>query len=274
LTCLGVAYEQVSARRLEPATDGTAAFLLVCRPLVPAPYSGFLVGTSPAMLSLLEEVEGAAMGDCPVVIRGESGTGKVCVARLLHDLSGRAGGPFVPMDCSEVESSRIERDLFRRKSGSSDRVATDPGLVAAATGGTILLLDPQRLAPSLQSRLGLLLQDRAAEVARCRWLFALDEAAAHPRGNLARALSAASSILVPPLRDRLDDLPLLLDGLTRRFGGAEPPSVDSSALAVLRGYPFPGNLRELESLVERACLVSRGGRLRPEHFPPYVSCLA
>lgn len=271
LTCLGVTYDQVTARRLTHDDGEPGCFLLVCRPLAPIPYSRFLVGSSPAVLSLVERVEQLAAGDFAVVIRGESGTGKVCVGRLLHDLSRRSKGPFVPIDCSELGGSRFQRELLPRQAGAGERATWDGGLIAAAAGGSLLLLEPQQLAPSLQSRVGCLVDKGPPQAESCRWLFAIDEATGSPRGSLAATLSAAPSILVPPLRDRREDLPVLLDGLARRFAGAETLVVDPTVLEMLAGYLFPGNLRELECLVERACLIAGSGSLRPEHFPAHVT---
>jgi transcriptional regulator with AAA-type ATPase domain len=266
VTCLGTTYDQVTAHRL-PHADHHPTFLLVAKPLVPSHLSRFVLGESPALLRLLEAVDRAASTDLTVVIRGESGTGKVCVARLLHELSCRSNGPFVSTDCSGVEGSRLGRDLRGRHGGATDDAG---GLVAAAAGGTLLVLEPQHLAPSLQNRLGQLLEKRRRDAGNCRWLFALDPTQPSPRGDLAAAFAAAPSVLVPPLRDRIEDLPPLVESLVQRFGEARPVEVDPAVFELLGRYPFPGNVRELECLVERACLVAAGGRLGPEHFPASV----
>lgn len=269
LTCLGFIYEQVTATPLPATDDRPKAFLLVTRPLGARRCPSLLVGASPILLQLLRRVVEIAGSPRPVVIRGEPGTGKACIARLIHDLSDRRSGGFVPVDCSGTEGRRLEPDLFGSTGSMQPKSA---GLIDSAAGGTLYLREPHHLPPSLQQRIGRVLTG-ADDSAACRWIFSCEDPAAR-LGLLDEAPSEFHSLLNPPLRDRREDLPMILDALTRRFGAPSVPAVSAPVLAMLASYDFPGNLRELECLVERACLLAEGAALLPEHFPSHVRSLS
>jgi transcriptional regulator with PAS, ATPase and Fis domain len=232
-----------------------------------------LVGDSDAMAVLREEVRCFARSPAVVLVEGETGTGKELAARALHEESDRRGGPFVPVNCGALPEQLVESELFGHLRGAFTGAHRDhPGLVEAAARGTLFLDEIEDLPAPLQGKLLRLLQE-----GEYRPLGAL-----RPRVADVRVVAASNVDLrdlvdgrrfrsdlffrldvlrlrLPPLRDRTEDLPRLVDHLLARARGAGwrdvPPPPGAEVVRVLREHPWPGNVRELANLVERACVL-------------------
>jgi len=246
-----------------------------------------LVAVSSSMRSLLSELVTAAASDAPVLLQGETGTGKEVLARALHDRSARTDAPFVPVNCSAIPESLFEREFFGHARGAftgADRDA--PGLLEAAAGGTLFLDEVGEMPASVQPKLLRLLQEgtfrRVGEVrersvdlrivaATNRPLFELSQDGEF-REDLYYRLSWFE-LGIPPLRERPDDVEALarsfLEREERRFGRAF--RVDRTAWRALRRFEWPGNVRQLESAVASACARSgEEGRVRVSDLPVHV----
>ena len=242
---------------------------------------GELVGRSAAFNSMLELVNRVAPSRADVLLLGESGTGKELVARAVHHASRRAAGPLVPVDCSSLPENLFESELFGYEKGAfSGAHHRKQGLVEAAGGGTLFLDEVGDIPLGLQVKLLRLLETgafrRVGGLESLRSDFRL-VAATHR--DLTKMVSegrfredlfyriSAFPILLPPLRDRIEDLPLLIETLLKRISADRALSVHPSALLCLSQHDFPGNIRELRNLLERASLLADGDVLLLEHFP-------
>jgi len=241
-----------------------------------------LVGRSPAMQALRERVLRVARSMAPVLVLGESGTGKELVARALHQCSHRFDGPFVAVNCGAIPDTLLEAEFFGvRKGAYTGASAHREGYLQAARGGTLFLDEIGDLPLPMQVKLLRAVQER-----RVRSLGATDDEATDVRLvsathlDLERAVAAGRfrqdlyyrlnviDLHLPPLRERLEDLPALaqalLQRLSERNGNPEPPVLSPAALARLAQHPFPGNVRELENLLERALALHPGPMLDAE----------
>ncbi|HQT93461.1 MAG TPA: sigma-54 dependent transcriptional regulator [Thermoanaerobaculaceae bacterium] len=234
-----------------------------------------LVGESAAAGALRELIARLAAVDSTVLLRGETGTGKELVARLIHRASSRAGAPFVAVNCTAIPGELIESELFGHERGAfTGATAARSGRIAEAEGGTLLLDEVGDMPLALQPKLLRFLQERRARRVGGNRDWAADVrimAATHRDLERAMADGAfrpdlfhrlnAIPVTVPPLRAHPEDIPALcrhlLDKLARRVGRPAPALADNAARALQR-LPFPGNVRELENLLERA-LVLRSG---------------
>jgi DNA-binding NtrC family response regulator len=246
-----------------------------------ATAEGELVGRSPAFQRMLEQVTRVAPSAANVLLLGESGTGKELVAEAVHRASPRASGPFVAVDCSSLPENLIESELFGYEKGAfSGASQRKQGLVEAADGGTLFLDEVGDIPLGLQVKLLRLLETgtyrRVGGVEPLRADFRL-VAATHRdlkqmivdgrfRQDLFYRISTFP-ITLPSLRERVEDLPLLMEVLIKRVGGGRARAVHPATLMCLSQYSFPGNIRELRNLIERACLLADGDILLPEHFP-------
>jgi len=243
------------------------------------PLAG-MVGRSPAFGRMLDLINRVAPRDTPVLLLGESGTGKELAAQTLHNLSPRAGKPFVPVDCSGMTESLFESELFGHEKGAFTGASQRKvGLVEAAAGGTLFLDELGDIPLSLQVKLLRLLETgsfrRVGGVDILRADFRL-VAATHR--NLAAMVKAggfrqdlyyrlsAFPIQLPALRERQEDLPLLADNLLARLAPDRPVSLSHQALERLSAYGFPGNIRELRNILERGVILADGDLIRPEHL--------
>ena len=236
---------------------------------------GRLGGDSPAMQSLRETIAKVARSQAPISISGESGVGKELVARTIHAEGGRASGPFVPVNCGAIPAELMESEFFGHKKGSFTGAHADKaGLFQAADGGTLFLDEIAELPLPMQVKLLRAIQEKSirpvgapAEVpVDVRILSAThkDLAALVADGRFRHDLYYRINVIelrVPPLRDRGDDLPILAEAIIARLSLAQhraPPGLSEAALSALRAYRFPGNVRELENILERALALADG----------------
>jgi two-component system, NtrC family, response regulator PilR len=234
-----------------------------------------LIGTSPAMIALRETIAKVSRSQAPVHISGESGTGKELVARTIHAQGSRAGGPFVPVNCGAIPSELMESEFFGHKKGSFTGANSDkPGLFQAADGGTLFLDEVAELPLAMQVKLLRAIQEKTvrpvgapAEVpVDVRILSAThkDLGALVNNGSFRHDLYYRINVIelaVPPLRDRDGDLVLLSQAILQRLAQAmhrPVPELADVARAALEAYPFPGNVRELENILERALALADG----------------
>jgi two-component system response regulator HydG len=229
-----------------------------------------IVSQSSRMRPVLERARAASRSDTPVLITGETGTGKELVARAIHAGGRRARQPLVPLNCAALPRDLVESELFGHRKGAFSGAQTDhPGLFVSAHGGTLFLDEIGDLPLEAQAKLLRVLQDgevRAVGSLESRHVDVRIIAASNRSlgamgaGAMRQDLFFRLSVLViemPPLRERRDDLPLLVAHFLARIrerGVARPESVDPQALELLLGYPFPGNVRELENMLEGVSL--------------------
>ena len=246
-----------------------------------ATAKGELVGRSPAFNRMLEQVMRVAPSHADVLLLGESGTGKELVAQAVHDASQRTMGSFVVVDCSSLPENLFESELFGYEKGAfSGAHQRKQGLVEAAKGGTLFLDEVGDIPLNLQVKLLRLLETgtyrRVGGIEPLRSDFRL-VAATHrdlktmvSEGKFRRDLYYRIStfpILLPSLRERMEDLPLLMEVLLKRVSTDHALSIHPTTQLCLSHYEFPGNIRELRNLIERASLLADGDVLLPEHFP-------
>jgi len=241
-----------------------------------------LVGSSPGMCALRERVQRVARSMAPVLVLGESGTGKELVARALHRCSHRAGGPFVAVNCGAIPDTLLEAEFFGvRKGAYTGANAHREGYFQAAAGGTLFLDEIGDLPLAMQVKLLRAVQERRVrslgatddEATDVRLVSAthLDLAVAVREGRFRQDLYYRLNVIdlhLPPLRERLADLPelaaALLQRLSERSGQRTPPVLSAATLERLARHPFPGNVRELENLLERALALHPGPVLDAE----------
>ena len=238
-----------------------------------------LLGDSEPMQKLRAMIGRVARSQAPVHITGESGTGKELVARLIHESGSRKDAPFVPVSCGAIPSELMESELFGHRKGSfTGAVADKLGLVQAAEGGTLFLDEVADLPFALQVKLLRLIQEKAArpvgdqreQPVDVRILSATHRdlgelvAAGRFREDLYYRIDVID-MRVPSLRERLSDVPVLAQAITERFAarmGMTPPSIANEAMELLCTHDYPGNVRELENVIERALTLCDGGTIR------------
>jgi two-component system response regulator PilR (NtrC family) len=228
-----------------------------------------LIGDSAPMRELRAKIGKLARSQAPVYISGESGTGKELVAKMIHEQGPRAQQPFVPVNCGAIPHELIESEFFGHKKGSfTGAVADKPGLFQSAHGGTLFLDEVADLPLPMQVKLLRAIQERAVRPVGAQAEVKVDVrilSATHK--NLASMVAAGSfrqdlyyrinviEMHVPPLRERGEDIPLLVEHIVQRLArenGVSVPRLTDEAMMQLRGYGFPGNVRELENILERA----------------------
>ena len=277
----------VETRPVRDAEGEITCFLEIHRPpRVTGPEAGRnkLVGRASAFKHTLELLQRVAPSDTTVLLLGESGTGKDLAAEAIHNASERAGRPLVPVECSGLTETLFESELFGHQKGAfTGAVASKIGLVEAAEGGTLFLDEIGDIPLGLQVKLLRLLETRmyrrvgSVEPLRAdfRLICATNQdlkvmlGEATFRQDLYYRISAFP-IPLPPLRERLEDLPVLIDTLLQRIQPRRNLSMSTQALACLKAYWFPGNIRELQNILERATLLSDGDTILPEHLPQEV----
>lgn len=237
-----------------------------------------LYGESPAMATLRGTIAKVARSQAPVYIGGESGVGKELVARTIHSESGRSSGPFVPVNCGAIPAELMESEFFGHKKGSFTGAHVDkPGLFQTADGGTLFLDEIAELPLAMQVKLLRAIQEKSIRPVGANAEVNVDVrilSATHKNlealvadGRFRQDLYYRINVIelrVPPLRDRLEDLPGLSAKILARLAshqGRPVPTLDPDAVEALRAYPFPGNVRELENILERALALSDGDHL-------------
>jgi two-component system response regulator PilR (NtrC family) len=248
-----------------------------------------LLGDTPAIHALRKQIAKLARSQAPVYISGESGTGKELVARLIHANGPRANGPFIPVNCGAIPGELMESEFFGHKKGSFTGAAEDkPGLFQAAQGGTLFLDEVADLPLNMQVKLLRAIQEKAVRPIGghqeihidARILSATHKDLAHEveaerfRGDLFYRINVIQ-LEVPSLRQRRQDIPLLTDFILASLAedwGIEKPQLDPDTVQRLADYHFPGNVRELENILERAATLCEGNHIRatdlqlqPEH---------
>ncbi len=246
-----------------------------------------IIGTSAKMQQVYNLIAKVADTDSTILIEGESGTGKELVARALHFNSRRHEHPFVAINCSALPENLLESELFGHKRGAFTGAVQDKmGLFEEAQNGTIFLDEVNSMAQPLQTKLLRVLQERQIRRVgdtksisiNVRVLAATNEALQGKirtggfREDLYYRL-AVIPIAMPPLRERLEDIPLLVNHFIHKFStqrSAEAPKIDTEALRFLANYSWPGNVRELENAIERACALCDDLRIQVSDLPPQV----
>jgi len=225
-----------------------------------------LFGRSPVMAQLREMIERVARSQAPVHIYGESGTGKELVAHLIHDAGARRDGPFIPVNCGAIPSELMESELFGHKKGSfTGAIADKQGLIQAAEGGTLFLDEIADLPLHMQVKLLRVIQEKRMRPVGESKEIPLDVRILSATHRNLSALVAEGAfredlfyrinvieIRVPPLRERPEDIDELVESILARQSGARPLRLTEAAQRALRDYHFPGNVRELENVLERA----------------------
>jgi two-component system response regulator PilR (NtrC family) len=239
------------------------------------PASARLIGESQRMQQLRNTIAKLARSQAPVYISGESGVGKELVARLIHELGSRASGPFVPVNCGAIPTELMESELFGHKKGSFTGAHADKeGLFQTANGGTLFLDEVAELPLHMQVKLLRVIQERKLRPVGSSAEINIDTrilSATHK--NLARLVEEGRfrhdlfyrinviELPVPPLRERHEDIPLIANALLKRYGEelSEPAlALSPEAMRALCEYAFPGNVRELENILERAVALCEG----------------
>jgi DNA-binding NtrC family response regulator len=249
---------------------------------------GGIIGTSPAMRQIFKTIEQVAAVDCNVFIQGESGTGKELVAKAIHAKSPRVQNPFVSFNCGAFSEDLVTNELFgHEKEAFTGAVTTKLGLLETANGGTVFLDEVGEMPLSMQVKLLRVLQERVfyrvggvrpieLDVrlisATNRDISSLIENGEF-RKDLFYRLNVVT-IELPPLRERTEDIPLLvnhfIEKATQKFG-RNIKKITQEFLSPLESYPFPGNVRELENIIERAVVLNKDGVLGINDLPADIS---
>ncbi len=248
---------------------------------------GEIIGASPPMKAIFKTITQVAPLDCNVLLQGESGTGKELIARALHTHSSRKDKPFVSFNCGAFTDELIANELFGHEKGAfTGAVGTKLGLLETADGGTVFLDEIGEMPLALQVKLLRVIQERTflrvggtepvsidvRFIAATNRVLAKMTAAREFRQDLYYRLKVVM-IELPPLRQRPEDVPLLAAHFLRKAAtrfGKTPPAVSKEVLTELSRYSFPGNVRELEKIIERAVALSQGKTLRLTDLPPDI----
>jgi formate hydrogenlyase transcriptional activator len=247
-----------------------------------------IIGTSSALEAVLEQVERVAPTDSTVLIQGETGTGKELIAHAIHKLSSRCGWPFVRVNCAAIPLDLLESELFGHEKGAfTGAIAQKIGRFEMADKGTLFLDEVGDIPPSLQPKLLRVLQEQEFERLGSGRTHKVDVrlvAATHRdlpelirtgqfRSDLYYRLNVFPVVL-PPLRARREDVPLLVKHFVDIYGrrmGKNIHDIPAATMAALTSFDWPGNIRELQNLVERAVILSNDGRLS-NPLPSEASC--
>jgi transcriptional regulator with GAF, ATPase, and Fis domain len=246
-----------------------------------------MVGQSPRMRAVYELIRRVAATDSTVLIQGESGTGKELVARAIHASSSRADGPFVAINCAAITETLLESELFGHEKGAfTGATSQKKGKLELANGGSLFLDEIGEFAPALQAKLLRVLQEREFErVGGTRSLKVDIRLIAATNRALLQAVEAGEfrrdlyyrlnvvAVTLPPLRERVEDIPLLADHLVLKASRkcrVRPKPISPEARACLISYDWPGNVRELEHAIERAMVMGAAESILPEDLPEEI----
>jgi DNA-binding NtrC family response regulator len=247
----------------------------------------FIAGSA-SMQQVLEFAARVAPLDTTVLVQGESGTGKEFIVRLIHDQSPRASGPFVSINCAALTETLLESELFGHVRGAfTGAVREKPGLFEVASGGTLFLDEIGEVAPTVQAKLLRALQEREIRrVGAERNITVNARVVAATNRNLREAVAAgtfredlffrlgAFVIEVPPLRDRREDIPALVQDFIRRASTRmkkDADAISATAMNALMNYHWPGNVRELQHAIERAVILAQSATIQVRELPPEVT---
>jgi len=249
---------------------------------------GEIVGTSHGMQAVFKLVGQVADSAATVLIQGESGTGKELIARAIHKNSPRRQGPFVTVNCAAIPRDLLESELFGHEKGAfTGAIATRRGKFELADGGTIFLDEIGEMDPALQTKILRVFEERRFERLGGEVAITVDvRILAATNRNLQDLVTRGIfredlfyrlnvvTITLPPLRERPEDVPLLVDHFLRVYAGGGRTGFSPEALECLLRYQWPGNVRELENIIRRACLLARTRLILPEHFPEALQAAA
>lgn len=248
---------------------------------------GDIISKNKEIMRLFELVNLLSESDCTVLIQGESGTGKELFAKAIHAGSHRAEGPMITINCSAIPDTLLESELFGYKAGAfTDARKDKPGRLALAKGGTLFLDEIGDISPMVQVRLLRVFQEKVYEPLGCvhsekadvRILVATNK-------NLEKMVETGSfrqdlyyrinvaKLSLPPLRERKEDIPLLIEHFISKFNRLNAKDVygiSHDALSVLMAHKYPGNIRELENIIEYASLVCKNNLIQNEHLPEHL----
>ncbi|MBX0330139.1 sigma-54 dependent transcriptional regulator [Oscillochloris sp. ZM17-4] len=255
--------------------------LIALEKRIPADPRDILIGHSAPMQQVYKLIGRVAASEATVLITGESGTGKELVAQVLHRSSMRHEGPFVVVNCAALPETLLESELFGHEKGAfTGAMAQRKGRFEQANKGTIFLDEIGEMSPNTQKKLLRVLQERTFErvggniavrvdirvIAATNRDLHQDVGAGGFREDLYYRLNVVN-IHVPPLRDRSDDLPLLIDHFLRKHRvGGRNARLSEAAMAQIASYDWPGNVRQLENAIERAVILAQGSLIGPEHM--------
>ena len=243
-----------------------------------------IIGSSSALEAVLEQVERVAPTDSTVIIQGETGTGKELIAHAIHNLSSRCGRPFVRLNCAAIPLDLLESELFGHEKGAfTGAIAQKIGRFELADKGTLFLDEIGDIPPALQPKLLRVLQEQEFERLGSTRTHQVDvRLVAATNRDLTEMVNRGEfrsdlyyrlnvfPILLPPLRERREDIPALVMHFVETFGrrmGREIDHIPPETMSALSSYQWPGNIRELQNLIERAVILSNGGVL-PNPLPP------
>jgi len=246
-----------------------------------------IISKNPEMHRLFWMLEQVAERDTTVLLLGESGTGKELFAKAIHSLSPRKEAPFVTINCGAIPDTLLESELFGYKAGAfTDAKRDKPGKVAVAKGGTLFLDEIGDISPTLQVKLLRLLQEKTYEpLGQTKSLEADVRIVAATNRNLELLVRQGKfradlyyrinvvKLVLPPLRERKEDIPLLAQHFVRKFNsltGKDIRGLSPEALATLMTHEFPGNVRELENIIEYASITCKDQFIGVEHLPDYL----
>jgi PAS domain S-box-containing protein len=243
-----------------------------------------MISRNKAMLELFEILPTIAESVSSVLIEGESGTGKELIAKSLHNLSPRKKYPFISINCGALPDNLLESELFGYLTGAfTDAKKDKPGRFALAEKGTLFLDEISNISQAMQVKLLRVLQEKEYEpLGGTKSVRADVRIIAASNARLDQLVSAGTfrtdlyyrikvvKISLPPLRERREDIPLLIDHFVEQFNRLhrkDIPGVAASVLEILMNHDYPGNIRELENIIEHAFVLCRGGIIQPEHLP-------
>jgi len=241
-----------------------------------------LIGESAAMEQVRALIEKLARSQAPIYVSGESGSGKELAARLVHARSARAAGPFVPVNCGAIPENLMESEFFGYRKGAFTGAESDrEGFFQAAGGGTLFLDEVADLPLAMQVKLLRAIQEKRVRKVGVATEEAVDAriiCATHrnlrecvEKGSFRQDLYYRLNVIelrMPSLRERMEDIPLLVTSLLTKLSGDAVPQVTAAALQALAAYPFPGNVRELENILERALALHSGSAIEADDLQP------
>ncbi len=247
-----------------------------------------IVSVNRKMQDLVQLLPDVAKSECNVLIQGPSGSGKELIAQVIHNLSPRKYGPYIKVNCAALPATLLESELFGYEKGAfTDAKRAKPGLFCLADGGTLLLDEISEMDPSLQVKLLRVLNNGEYQPLGSTKAMRTDaRILAATNADLQRAISDGAfredlyfrinvvSLQIPPLKERPADLPLLVDHFLKKFRRKTRKSirrVAPEALAALRRYSFPGNVRELENAIEHAFVMCHEDVIQSHHLPAVIT---